>query len=107
MIYILHFNTPYKHATHYIGYTASVDSLETRIGHHLDGRGARLMNAVARAGITFELAAIFPGDRTLERKLHKQSAASPSRGIYSICPLCRYLAREKAELSKLAGLLSM
>lgn len=96
MIYILHFSRPLFHARHYIGYTG-FDDLEIRMKRHLSGRGAKIMKAAVEAGITFEIAAILPGDRTEERRLHRLNNTA------KICPLCRYLAKEKAELDAIAS----
>jgi hypothetical protein len=96
MIYILHFDKPLHHAQHYIGYSRGDG--EDRLERHLSGNGSKLLRAVVKAGIKVELVAFFEGDRKLEHKLHQHCAASTSRGIKSICPLCRYLLREKQQL---------
>lgn len=80
LVYLLHFGAPYQHATHYIGWT---ECLRARLAHHMAGRGARLMAAVAAAGIEVTVARTWEGaDRHYERKLHnrKQSRA--------LCPIC-------------------
>lgn len=89
MIYILHFSRPFHHAQHYIGYTGK-DDAEDRLKRHREGRGARLLAAVAQAGITWEITAVLPGDRTEERRLHRLN------NTRKLCPLCQYLTREKA-----------
>lgn len=53
-IYLLHFEEPFRHARHYLGWTA-VD-LPTRLDTHAAGNGARLLAAVRSAGITWRLA---------------------------------------------------
>lgn len=68
MIYLLHFSRSYRHARHYLGFT---NDLEARLAAHRAGRGSPLVAAAVRAGIDFELAAIWPGDRTEERRLHR------------------------------------
>jgi len=83
VVYLLHFSRPIseKHtARHYIGWAYHLGS---RIQQHLHGRGARLTQVALERGITFEIAAIWPGDRTYERKLKNQK-----RGP-KLCPLCR------------------
>lgn len=80
MLYLLHFDQPYKQARHYLGYTKN---LNQRLAHHVAGRGARLMDAVAKAGITFKIARTWPGgDRTLERKLKNRNNGP------RLCPIC-------------------
>src|SRR5947209_5512226 len=75
-VYLLHFNELFKHAKHYLGYANDV---EHRLDQHQHGCGARLMEVVVQAGITFELARTWPGDRSTERKL---------KGYHSGCKLC-------------------
>jgi hypothetical protein len=80
-VYLLHFKEAYRHARHYLGYT---EHLEQRLAAHRAGRGSPLVAAAIAAGIEFELAATWPGDRSLERRLHrfKNSRAR-------LCPICR------------------
>jgi hypothetical protein len=56
VIYLLHFDRPYRHASHYTGWVHSPTFLQPRPGAHRDGAGARLMQVVAEAGIGFQLA---------------------------------------------------
>jgi hypothetical protein len=80
VVYLIHFATPYQHARHYLGWS---QCLQARLAHHLAGRGARLMAAVAGAGIDVTVARVWEGaDRTAERRLHnrRQNAA--------LCPIC-------------------
>jgi len=83
MVYLLHFKQPYKHARHYIGFVTSKHNLSLRLDHHKNGSGARLMQVLAEAGIEFELAATWEGDRNLERKLKNRHGAS------RFCPICQ------------------
>lgn len=78
-IYLLHFNTPFKHARHYLGYTPDLDS---RLADHAAGRGARLTQVIAEQGITFQLARTWDGTRADERRLKNQKNAP------RLCPLC-------------------
>lgn len=80
-VYLLHFDQPYKHATHYLGYT-SRDDLAARLTEHENGRGARLLEVIRDAGITWRLARVWQGDRVVERA-HKRS------GKARYCPICR------------------
>jgi hypothetical protein len=56
--------------------------LARRLAKHGTGCGARLMLAVREAGITWQLARTWPGDRTRERQLKRQGGAARR------CPLC-------------------
>ena len=80
VVYLLHFDRPYRHAGHYTGWTTS---LLDRLEAHADGRGARLMAVITAAGIGFTLARTWPGTRTRERALKRQGGASRR------CPICR------------------
>lgn len=80
VIYLLHFDRPYKHAKHYLGWT---NNLEQRLTDHRAGTGARLMAVLAREGIGFTLARIWqPADRRRERQIKNQGGLSRS------CPEC-------------------
>jgi hypothetical protein len=81
MIYIIHFETAYFHARHYVGYCAD-GTLDQRLARHRAGQGSRLMLAIEQAGIDFTVALTHPGDRQFERKL-KRSKNTPR-----FCPLC-------------------
>lgn len=78
-IYLFHFERPYKHARHYLGWTTQ---LEVRAQAHSNGQGSRLMAAVASAGISVVLARTWKGTRSDERKLHRQNN-NPR-----LCPIC-------------------
>jgi len=79
MIYLLHFQKPYKHARHYIGYT---DDLKTRLARHRAGNGARLIQVINQAGIDWRLVRLWKGSRTDERRL-KNIKNAPR-----LCPIC-------------------
>ena len=80
MVYLLHFDRPYKHAKHYMGYT---ENLEKRIERHVRGDGSGLVRAVVEAGIGFQVAKIWEGTRAFERYLKNQKNAC------RLCPICR------------------
>lgn len=84
VVYLLHFDRRYVHAGHYIGWTTD---LPARLAQHATGHGARLLQVVHEAGITWTLARIWPGGRTRERALKRQGGASRR------CPLCGVDAR--------------
>ena len=83
-VYLLHFDTPYRHARHYLGYTVNVDQ---RLAMHAAGRGARLLEVLKSEGITFTVAWVRVGDRALERRL-KDRHESPR-----LCPICAAKAK--------------
>ncbi len=78
-VYLLHFDEPYKHARHYLGYA---EDLAARLTQHRAGSGARLTQVIKEAGITFTLVRTWEGGRDLERHL-KRWHDSPA-----LCPLC-------------------
>ena len=77
-VYLLHFDRPYHHARHYIGFATDLDR---RMEEHRAGRGARLMAVIASAGIGFVVARTWPGDRKLERRLKNYHGPR-------LCPIC-------------------
>jgi hypothetical protein len=90
--YLIHFDRPYEHATHYIGWAKD---LGPRLTHHAGGTGANLMRVVTAAGIGWELARVWPGgDRQTEIKLKAQGGKS------RMCPLCGVGRRGRSISSK-------
>jgi predicted GIY-YIG superfamily endonuclease len=83
-VYLLHFERPIapgRHTCqHYLGYAAD---LPTRIQAHATGHGARLTQVAKALGINWQLARLWHGDRTLERRL-KNRKETPA-----LCPYCR------------------
>src|ERR1022692_3195850 len=51
-VYLIHFDRPYKHARHYIGWALDV---RRRLTEHAAGRGAHLLAVVKAAGIGWPL----------------------------------------------------
>lgn len=79
-VYLLHFEQPYKHARHYLGWTRD---LEQRLAAHRSGSGARLLAVLKEQGIGFVLARTWPNStRARERQLKTQGGAS------RCCPVC-------------------
>jgi hypothetical protein len=86
-VYLLHFDQRYEHAGHYTGFAESSGAegsgLLKRLGEHAAGRGARLVEVITQAGISFRLARTWPGvTRARERQLKQQGGASRR------CPIC-------------------
>jgi predicted GIY-YIG superfamily endonuclease len=78
-VYLLHFDQPYRHARHYVGWALNV---KRRLAEHEAGRGARLLAVAREAGITWQLARMWPGGRARERQIKRQGGHSRQ------CPLC-------------------
>lgn len=79
-VYLLHFERPFGHARHYLGFTTD---LERRLDDHAHGHGSTLMAYVSAVGIGFELVRTWSGGRDLERRL-KNWHNGPK-----LCPVCR------------------
>lgn len=79
IVYLIHFDMPFKHASHYLGYVQR--DLDGRVERHRSGNGAKLLAAVTKAGISFAVVRVWPGDRSLERQL-KNRKNSPR-----LCPI--------------------
>jgi predicted GIY-YIG superfamily endonuclease len=86
-VYLIHFARPigntnnmHAYAQHYIGWTPR--ALAARLAMHEAGSGARIMAAVAAAGIAWEVSRTWPGGRDLERKI--KAAKSAPR----LCRIC-------------------
>jgi predicted GIY-YIG superfamily endonuclease len=79
VIYLLHFDRPYRHARHYCGWTTN---LPERLARHATGHGARLLEVVAAHGIGWQLARTWIGDRHRERTIKDQG------GLSRACPIC-------------------
>ena len=86
-IYLVHFWEPFKHAQHYLGFTADgedvLESVEKRLDRHRSGRGSVLLRHVSEAGIKFSVVRVWPGlSRNAERSLKNR------RDNKRICPVC-------------------
>lgn len=85
MIYLLHFDKPYKHARHYLGFVkgSGIEAMRKRLKKHDEGNGARLLQVITQAGIKYRVVRIWPdGTRTQERSMK-------CRGKGRMCPICR------------------
>lgn len=88
MVYLIHFDRPYHHARHYIGYSGSGPTgrelIKQRLTHHATGRGNPLMYAVTQAGIGWQVVRVWWGmGRPFERLLKNRKYAP------RLCPVCR------------------
>lgn len=79
LVYLIHFDRPFSHAQHYMGWT---ESLLYRLHCHQRGSGANLMRHVSEAGIEWRLVAVYYGDRAEERRMKNHGHARR-------CPECR------------------
>jgi predicted GIY-YIG superfamily endonuclease len=82
LVYLLHFDTPYYHAQHYLGSTVD---LARRLQQHAWGTsygGARLLEVINQAGIAWHLVRTWDGGRALERELKNRKNGR------LLCPLC-------------------
>ena len=79
VIYMLHFEQPYRHARHYVGWT---EDLLDRLEAHSTGHGARLIAVIWAAGIGFTAIRISEGTRTTERAIKNAGGAT------RYCPAC-------------------
>lgn len=92
-VYLLHFDKPYKHARHYIGWA---DDLGKRLKAHGTKEGARLLQVLRAEGIGWQLARTWPGDRYRERQIKNMGGASRA------CPLCGITPRKTTNGDQLA-----
>jgi hypothetical protein len=91
-VYLIHFDQVYEPypgaaprdcAGHYTGRVrGGPPALARRLAQHGTEHGARLMLAVRKAGITWQLARTWPGGSDRERQLKRQGSAARR------CPLC-------------------
>ena len=78
--YLLHFDAPYRHARHYVGWTADLDA---RLAAHRAGNGARLIAVITAAGTGWQLARTWtPATRADERAIKNRKEAP------RLCPIC-------------------
>lgn len=81
--YLIHFDRPYFHAKHYIGWSGDI---EARFEEHKKGNsGVALIRAVVKAGIELRLARVWEdASRDDERRMKNWKNAG-SR----LCPICK------------------
>jgi predicted GIY-YIG superfamily endonuclease len=90
-IYLLHLQTPYKHARHYLGFSTH---LKARLEHHRNGTGARFMQVVTEAGIPWRVARTWQGTRNDERRLKNWHNSA------QLCPICLKEKHERTDAGR-------
>jgi len=88
MVYLLHFDPPYKHAGHYLGSTPD-DRLEERFREHCAGRGSKLTAAARAGGSDLVLARTWPGGRQEERRIKGRAGHGSNHSHRRLCPICK------------------
>lgn len=88
-VYLIHFDRPYKHAGHYLGYASD---LEKRLERHRKGRGARLLDVIQKEGIDWKVVRTWsPAGPVVEAELKR------FHNNRALCPVCQSTYRmEKA-----------
>lgn len=88
-VYLLHLNSPLRHARHYVGYAEA--DLDARLERHKSGNGARMLAVCRERGITWTLQRTWEGGRVFERKLKNQ------KNTPKLCPICNENALNRAK----------
>lgn len=82
-VYLLCFETPYKHSRHYCGFGLDV---YRRVDAQLQNKrtAAKFVKVVHKAGIKIHLARLWPGEsRSFERRLKN------THNLKKYCPICK------------------
>jgi hypothetical protein len=83
MVYLIHFQSKYHHAQHYLGFVDRPERIADRLAEHRAGRGNPLLLAINRAEIPWDVVRTWPrADRLFERRLKLQKNAP------RLCPIC-------------------
>jgi hypothetical protein len=92
-VYLIHFEQPFHHARHYVGYT---DNLQRRFNEHVHRKNSSpLLVAASAAGIAWRVAMIWPqAGRDLERLIKRTHHTA------RYCPECG--AKIETDLPKYA-----
>lgn len=87
VVYLIHFDKPYKHAQHYLG---SAENLDERLKRHRNGKGAKLLDIIQKAGISWQVVRIWDNaTRKLEKNLKRQQHNK------RLCPICKKFSLTK------------
>lgn len=93
-VYLIHFQSPLKHARHYIGYTDE-PNVDSRVERHRKSGGARILKVCNELGIRWHVARVwFNCSRKWERRLKNRGGAT------EICPVCNCKAMQLAAVSR-------
>jgi len=68
-VYVLHFDPPYHHTGHYVGWTAG--DVDVRVQMHRQGAGSPLIRAAVAAGVSIQLGVTFRAAACVERRLKR------------------------------------
>lgn len=90
MIYLLHFDRPFKHARHYIGWTSRAN-LEDRLKEHGTREGSALLYHVRLAGISWTLVRTWKGGPVQEHRLKLGSGVRQ-------CPICSVEFKDRVRI---------
>ena len=85
VVYLIHFDSKYKHVQHYLG---STNDLTRRLSEHGTPRGARLLQVITEHGIGYKVVRTWDGGFDLEIQLKKRKQAS------NFCPECQKIKKE-------------
>jgi len=92
-VYVLHFDPPFQHARHYIGFTMDTTP-DRRLKEHLTGRGSPLVYAAHKAGCKITVAKWWKsGCRNFERWLKNRA------DVYKWCLCCGFCTRRPATMA--------
>lgn len=85
MLYLLHFDPPFRHARHYLGFSEgdSAGQVSVRVNRHIAGNGAKLTKHAVESGCELIHVLTMPGGRNEERRIKK------SHNVPRLCPLCK------------------
>ena len=86
-VYLIHFDPPFKHAQHYLGWTGDEEGVEARMTRHALGRGAVLVRHALDAGCSGVVVKTWPGTIWTERRMK-------GRSLRPLCPICTPRPRE-------------
>lgn len=86
MVYLLHFDKKFSHIQHYIGFTKDLDK---RMEYHKNGNGSKLLNALNKNNINYNIVRTWDEDGNFERRLkHLKNAPK-------LCPICNVISWRK------------
>lgn len=92
MVYLIHFDKPFHHAKHYIGYVHS--DLGGILEAHRNGYGSKVLRALMKAGIGWQVVKLWKeGGRKFEKQLKRRKKTSV------FCPICRGRERDLKQVS--------